>query len=72
MYYKIKKKLHETSRIRNLLSIHFIWAPLPFLLFTDVVLETYHRICFPLYNMKTIVRSDYISIIDREKLQYLN
>lgn len=33
--------------------------------------EMYHRICFPLYGLPYVKRSEYI-VIDRHKLQYLN
>ena len=56
----------------HLLSVPFIWTPLPFLLIFDLFVEIYHRVCFPLYGIEKVKRSDYIQIIDRAKLQYLD
>jgi hypothetical protein len=38
----------------------------------DIWMEVYHRICFPLYGMPYIKRGNYIIIMDRAKLPYLN
>lgn len=35
-------------------------------------MEIYHRICFPLCGIPYVKRKDYIKIIDRAKLKYLN
>lgn len=60
-----------TAKVRHLLSAPFIYAPFPFLVILDLVIEIYHRICFKLYRLPYVKRSDYI-IIDRHKLAYLN
>ncbi|MBI4117569.1 MAG: hypothetical protein HY453_00595 [Parcubacteria group bacterium] len=39
-------------------------------LFLDICMEIYHRICFPLYGLPYVKRSNYI-LIDRHRLQYL-
>lgn len=39
--------------------------------FSDIMLEIYHRICFPLYGLPYIKRRNYIRVIDRAKLPYL-
>lgn len=44
---------------------------IPLLVF-DIWAEIYHRICFPLCGLPYVRRRDYIKIIDRAKLQYLN
>jgi hypothetical protein len=38
---------------------------------TDIVLELYHQIAFPIFGIKLVKRSHYIRILDREKLPYL-
>jgi hypothetical protein len=38
---------------------------------TDICVEIYHRICFPIYGIQYVKRSRYIRISDREKLPYL-
>lgn len=63
------KKINHT--IRNTLSIPFIWGMIIPLAIFDIALELYHRICFPLYGLKTLSRKDYIKI-DRHRLPYLN
>ena len=41
------------------------------IVFADIWLEIYHRICFPLYGIPYVKRSEYIQIMDRTKLPYL-
>lgn len=55
---------------KHWLSVPFVLAPFPFLVFMDLILELYHRICFPLYGMPYVKRRAYIKI-DRHKLKYL-
>ncbi|MCX6722196.1 MAG: hypothetical protein NTY04_03325 [Candidatus Staskawiczbacteria bacterium] len=50
----------------------FIWFPLPFLIMLDLICELYQFICFPIYKIKWLKRSEYILILDRNKLKYLN
>lgn len=58
------------------LFLHIATAPfiysliIPFVIL-DVFLETYHRICFPVYGIPYIKRSAYIRI-DRHKLSFLS
>jgi hypothetical protein len=42
---------------------------IPFVIL-DICLELYHRVCFPLYRLPLIKRSNYIAI-DRHRLSYL-
>jgi len=56
---------------RHIVSIPFIWMVLFPAIILDLVVEFYHRICFPLYGIPTVKRSNYIKI-DRNKLSYLN
>ncbi len=56
----------------NLISLPIIWLPLPFVILLDITLELYHQICFPWYWINKVVRSNYVQIIDRAKLQYLS
>lgn len=55
----------------HLFSMPFIWLPLPFLLISDLVMELYQQICFPVYGIAKVKRKDYILIRDRNKLKYL-
>lgn len=61
-----------TKTFRHALTIPFIWAVLFPILLADLVLEVYHRVCFPLYGIPYVKRSRYIRITDRAKLPYLS
>ena len=41
-------------------------------IFSDILLEIYHRISFPLYGIPYVKRSRYIRLIDRARLPYLS
>lgn len=58
-------------RVRNTLTLPFIYVVAFPLVFMDIILEIYHRVCFPLYDLDLVDRSAYIKI-DRHKLQYLS
>ena len=58
--------------LRHMLSFPFIWMIIVPIVFTDILLEIYHRICFPLYGIPIVTRSRYIRITDRGKLSYLS
>lgn len=60
----------EQSTFRHALSIPFIWSVLIPLVFLDMMIELYHRVCFPLYGLKLVDRSAFICV-DRQKLSYL-
>lgn len=60
-----------TAPILNLLTFPVIWACLIPAFFLDVVVSIYQIICFPIYKIKKVSRSDYI-IIDHHLLGYLN
>ena len=59
-----------SQRLRYLLSVPFIYGMLLPLLLFHLVLELYHRICFPLYGIRTVRARDYF-VIDRHKVQGL-
>ena len=56
----------------HLISAPFIWLPLPFIIMLDLVTALYQFICFPIYGIAWVKRSEYILIMDRNKLDYLN
>ncbi|WP_374342838.1 hypothetical protein [Azonexus sp.] len=59
------------SRLLVLLSAPVIYAGwIPFLLM-DLFVTVYQSICFPIYRIPKVKRSDYL-IFDREDLPYLN
>lgn len=54
---------------------HFLGGPIVYvmiipLVFLDICLEAYHRLCFPLYGIPRLKRSQYFQF-DRQKLSYL-
>jgi hypothetical protein len=57
--------------LRHWLAGPIIWAMIVPVVFADICIEIYHHICFPLYGMKLVKRSQYIRVTDREKLPYL-
>jgi hypothetical protein len=63
-------KKHPESVYRHLLSMPFIYIVIVPIAFLDITLEIYHQVCFRLYKIPLIKRSQYIKI-DRQKLKYL-
>ena len=66
----MEKKKYSGRRIRHLLSYPFLYMLIIPLIITDILIEIYHRICFPLYKIPLVKRSNYIKI-DKHKLKYL-
>lgn len=58
-------------RFKYLISMPFIYSMIIPAVILDIFLEIYHRVCFPLYWIPTVKRSDYF-IYDRRFLAYLN
>lgn len=57
--------------LRYLISAPFIYMMIIPAIIFDICLEIYHRICFPLYQIKIVERWKYI-LFDRNHLSYLN
>ena len=68
MYNKISKIPYK--KIRQLLSVPFIWGIAIPIAILDFFMEIYQHVAFPLYGIQVVKRSDYIRI-DRQKLSYL-
>lgn len=78
----VAKKYHRTLRrgvlsylstapVGYVLTAPFIYACIvPFVLL-DVFITVYQRVCFPVYKIPQVKRSDYLKL-DRHKLNYLN
>jgi hypothetical protein len=62
--------LREAS-VFNILSAPVIWTCLLPIFLLDVVMSLYQLICFPIYGIPKVRRSDYI-IMDRSRINYLN
>ncbi len=59
------------AALLNVLTAPVIWFCLLPALFMDVVLTAYQAICFPVYRIPKVKRSDYF-VMDRQYLGYLN
>lgn len=66
------RKYQSTRLWLHFLTLPFIWLPLPFILALDLATELYQLVCFPVYKIKYVKRSEYILVMDRNKLAYLN
>jgi hypothetical protein len=67
---KIPHYLRDAS-IKNILTAPFIWACLIPALMMDLVMSVFQNVCFPVYGIPKVRRSDYV-VIDRQHLSYLN
>jgi hypothetical protein len=67
---KIHRYLYRVG-IRNIITTPVIWFCLVPILFLDLVATVFQLICFPVYRIPKVRRSDYI-VIDRHALTYLN
>jgi hypothetical protein len=61
----------RNSRLQSVLSAPFVYGMILPIGFFDLALTMYQLICFRLYNIPQVVRSDFI-VIDRHHLAYLN
>lgn len=71
---QLKMKLFRwmvNSHWRNWLSIPFIYSMIVPLILFDLSITIYQTLCFPLYKISKVSRSDYI-VFDRHYLEYLN
>ena len=59
------------SGVFKILTIPIIWFALVPAVFLDFFVALYQLICFPVYGIPMVRRSDYI-VIDRHRLRYLN
>ena len=70
MEYLRYNKLNQRF-LKHLISAPFIYAVFFAFIFLDILLEIYHRTCFPLYWLDLVDRKKYIKF-DRHKLPYLD
>lgn len=66
----IRRYLNDAALL-NIISVPVIWSCLLPALFLDGVVSLFQMICFPIYSIPKVKRSDYI-IFDRRYLSYLN
>jgi len=67
-----KKKRGAGNRILVLLVTPIIASLIIPVVILDIWAEVYHRICFPIYKIPLVKRSEYIQVRDRLSLPYLN
>jgi len=60
-----------SSTLRSIISVPFIYAMIIPLAFLDLMVTIYQHICFRLYNIALVDRSNYV-VMDRHQLAYLN
>ncbi|MGJ8688452.1 MAG: hypothetical protein ACSHXZ_02945 [Gammaproteobacteria bacterium] len=60
-----------SAKVRNILSSPFIYSMVVPIAFFDLTITCYQHICFRLYGIRRVKRSDYI-VLDRHQLGYLN
>ena len=71
---KLKKNLYRFIReasFLNILTAPVIYAMAPPIALLDLCVTLFQLICFPVYGLKKVPRSDFIAI-DRHQLAYLN
>ncbi|MES2223487.1 MAG: hypothetical protein V4469_00980 [Patescibacteria group bacterium] len=69
--YLVKNKGSQNPILRYLVAGPLIWLMIVPIIAADILVEIYHRICFPIYGIRLVKRSQYIRIVDRAKLPYL-
>jgi len=67
---RIRTYLRQSS-LPSLISVPFIWGCLLPALFLDLIVTIFHSVCFRLYGIPQVKRSEYV-VIDRQALTYLN
>jgi len=68
----IKWRGSKNFILRYLIAVPLTWLMIIPIIIADIFIEIYHRIAFPIYGIKYVKISHYISIFDREKLPYLS
>jgi hypothetical protein len=71
---KLSKRLHRfliDSPLLVLLTTPVIWSCLLPIAMLDVVISIYQAVCFPIYGIPKVPRSEYL-LFDRRRLAYLN
>lgn len=59
------------SGVMIILTIPLVWSALLPIALMDVVICLYQLVCFPVYGIPRVKRTDYV-VMDRHKLRYLN
>ena len=59
------------AKLSSLIAVPFVYGCLPAFLLLDLLVSLFHAVCFPLFGIPKVRRSDHI-IFDRGRLSYLN
>jgi hypothetical protein len=70
-YSKRLLKYITDAKVKNIITVPFIWSCIIPVVLMDVTISLYQAICFPLYGIPKVKRQDYI-VFDRQYLNYLN
>ena len=70
--YLIKQQGTKNPILRYCVAAPLIWLMIIPIVITDIFVEIYHQIAFPIYGIQKVRRFEYIRILDREKLPYLS
>lgn len=71
MVHLIQERGSKNFFLRNVIAFPFVILMVIPIGITDLCLELYHSIVFPILGIPRVKRSQYIRIMDREKLPYL-
>lgn len=77
MTYAYRMLKTKRPKPKNPLLNYFVGQPIIWLMvfpvmMLDIFLELYHRVCFPIFGIQCVRRSEYIRVLDRGKLPYLS
>ncbi len=61
----------KNASLKHILSAPVIWAALIPAVLLDMTISLYQAICFPIYGIPKVKRTDYV-VFDRQYLNYLN
>lgn len=70
-YVKSLKNYIINAPLRHILVAPVIWSLILPAIFLDIMVSIYQLVCFPVYNIPKVKRSDHI-VVDRHFLKYLN
>lgn len=68
---QLTENLLNSLQLGLILTVPIIWSVAIPLALLDLMATLYQVICFPVYNIPTVVRSEFV-IMDRHKLSYLD
>ena len=67
---KVRTYLYNAGLLKIIFA-PLVWVCIVPAFFLDLVMTVFQFICFPVYNIPKVNRSDYI-VLDRHSLKYLN